>query len=401
MQLEKKTNLQSSQGSIIALGAADWSDYWMPRQQYLFRLGARGWNIAYSHGTPTIGEVASDKQMRQTPAWPRFRQTSNVNVYDPGWAIPRWPRAGLIDRIAVGNEVRHLKRAVDQAGHDPIALIMHPRFASYLPHLDGCRVVYFTEDAFRLMPGWTDEEDAMQNAVIDRSDMVIACAQSMIDELPEAGRRKARVLRNGVDFEAFKAGLSAPCPDDLARVPEPRIGYTGSVNLKVDFKLVADLATRKPEWHWVFVGPVGVGASGGFGIHDDVRRGFETCQSLPNVHFLGSKPFFDLPAYMGNMTVNVMCYRTDGEGWWKAIDPLKTNEYLAVGRPVVSADLVNVRPFSECLEIATTPDEWSMALTRALSGDRAAMTGAGQARARQNDWNLLTDQLEDWLKELT
>ena len=36
--------------AILAFGWNTWSDYWMPRQQYLSRFGERGWPVALHVG---------------------------------------------------------------------------------------------------------------------------------------------------------------------------------------------------------------------------------------------------------------------------------------------------------------------------------------------------------------
>ena len=261
-------------------------------------------------------------------------------------------------------------------------------------------VVYFCEDAFSLMPVWTEEDHVREEQLVKRADLIVSCAASMVAQLPGDGPRRVHILSNGVDYAAFSAPEAKKCPEDLAAIPEPRIGYTGSINLKVDFGLIASLARRRPDLNWVMVGPVGIGGKDTLAARDDVGASFLECRALPNVHFLGSKPFYELPNYMSNMTVNTMCYRTDGSGWWKAIDPLKTNEYLACGKPVVSADLVNVRPFSDCLQIARTEEEWMTALDRALTQDMSAHLALGRERAKQNDWGIKTDKFEALLADL-
>jgi hypothetical protein len=95
-----------------------------------------------------------------------------------------------------------------------------------------------------------------------------------------------------------------------------------------------------------------------------------------------------------------MCYRQDGSAWWKAIDPLKTNEYLAVGKPVVSVDQVNVRSFADVVDIAVTADDWVAAIARALEGHGAGTVPARRERARVNDWGAKADEMERWLFEL-
>ncbi len=395
-----KSAARTDKSAIVALGWNEWSDYWMPRQQYLFRLSARGWPVVYSAGAPSVWQLRSREGRRALGFRSSFDRRSNVNVYRPGKLLPRWPTRPVMDRMAIWNEVRNLKKARTKSTHRPILFVTHPDFAPYLHHFDDYRIVYFIEDAVSLMPDWTAADAKREEAVVRRADMIVTCAESMAKVLPGDGSRRARILRNGVDFRAFNRPESHNCPADLAAVPHPRIGYTGSVNLKVDFGMVASVAAQRPDWHWVFVGPTGLGPDRNFNAYPDVARGFAACQALPNVHFLGCKPFHALPSYVGNMDINAMCYRTDGSGWWKAIDPLKTNEYLAAGKPIVSADLVNVRPYVDCIDIAQTEQDWMAAIERALASDTSERVRLGVERAKCNDWAILTDELESWLREL-
>src|SRR3546814_4923346 len=86
----------------------------------------------------------------------------------------------------------------------------------------------------------------------------------MSRKLPGIDPGGARILPHGVDFEEVSAGAAAPCPDDLAAIPHPRIGYTGRLNMKIDLAGVAEVAERRPDWNWVFIGAVGIGYSGSF-----------------------------------------------------------------------------------------------------------------------------------------
>lgn len=387
----------SSRIPIIALGSNDWTRSWMTRQQYLSRLGRRGWHVVYSGGARSVWDRPADG----TSLFARVERTDHVDVFKPGRYSLRWPTHPMWDRAVIWNEARGLKQVAGVTPDQPgILFVTDPRFAPYVDFFPECRVFYFCEDAFSLMPDWTDEDGMREAFVVERADMVATCAPSMAEHLPGDGPKRARTLRNGVDFAAFAGWEFQTCPEDLTAIPHPCIGYTGSINLKVDFGLVADVAMRRPDWHWVMVGAVGVGGNGSFGGDHQAQRGFEKCVELANVHFLGRKPFYDLPAYVGHMDVNAMCYRQDGSAWWKAIDPLKTNEYLAVGKPVVSVDQVNVRSFADVVDIAVTADEWVAAIGRALDGRGVGTVQSRRARARANDWGAKVDVMERWLFEL-
>jgi len=83
-----------------------------------------------------------------------------------------------------------------------------------------------------------------------------------------------------------------------------------------------------------------------------------------------------------------------------AIDPLKAHEYLAVGLPIVAADQVSVREFSDQIAIAHSPDEWIAEIEKALAGNGVSSPKTRVERARQNDWGVRVDLFEGWLQEL-
>ena len=94
-----------------------------------------------------------------------------------------------------------------------------------------------------------------------------------------------------------------------------------------------------------------------------------------------------------------MCYRTEG-GWWVAGYPLKMHEYLAGGGPIISSDLSAVRPFSQVIDIAHTPDEWTAAIERALTSGGVGTPEQRRAVAHENTWDQRVDQLEEWLLKM-
>ena len=51
----------------------------------------------------------------------------------------------------------------------------------------------------------------------------------------------------------------------------------------------------------------------------------------------------------------------------RAMQPLKLKEYLATEKPVVALDLPSVKPWSDCLDAATTDRELEQALSEAVS----------------------------------
>ncbi|MBF0429596.1 MAG: glycosyltransferase, partial [Magnetococcales bacterium] len=278
------------------------------------------------------------------------------------------------------------------------------QFEPYLQWLKPDWTLYHVYDVYRLMDDWSPEKSAMEARVIDRADLVTAASPGMASNLPSPGLARVRLLPNGADAARFANADHAPCPKDLAAVPSPRIGYVGNINPKVDLEMIAQMAERHPEWHWVFLGAVTMG-----GQKERVlaaKAAWERLQRLNNIHFLGMKSRADLPAYVVHMDVNVICYKIariqegEAEDWVIHGYPTKLHEYLASGKPVVAAPQDAILDFADVVHIASTVDEWESALMQAISGHGVGTPATRRACALENTWEKRVDQLEAWMLEL-
>jgi hypothetical protein len=116
-------------------------------------------------------------------------------------------------------------------------------------------------------------------------------------------------------------------------------------------------------------------------------RVLQKLSELPNVYFLGGKAVRSLSAYTQHLDVCMLCYGVNN--YTKFIYPLKLHEYLASSRPVVGSPIRTLKEFAHVIKLAHTADEWSSALTEALSSEACSATQveARRAVARQHDWN--------------
>ena len=364
----------------------------MNRQQLLSRLARRGWPVTYSTGPLSVWDRQSDT-FRAAPLLPQYRVSDGVSVEHASKVLLRWQRLRSYDRWITRRHAASLRRHVNEPGGDIIAHIFHPAFAEYADALRPRWTVYHAFDLFSEQPCWTDDLAHAEDELLQRADLVVASSASVAAALHRLGRDEVLVLPNGGDARAFEAGTRLPCPADLAAIPRPRIAYIGRVNRKVDFPMIAAMARSQPDWQWVLVGPVAVTGAGAPSLDPKLADAFRDCQNLPNVHFLGNKPHVELPAYAAHMDVNTMCYRAD-RGWWNAASPLKLNEYLATGRPVVSIDLPDIRSFSDVVTFVRDTGEWRRALAASLD-DRSPQAVERRRRvARANSWDKRVDRLE-------
>ena len=206
-----------------------------------------------------------------------------------------------------------------------------------------------------------------------RADVVFASAEVLEERMRRLNARTVR-LPNGADGDHFAPGRAAalPVPSDVAHIPRPVLGYVGEMARWFDAELVQALARHDPSWQIVLIGPV----------HGD---GIAPLRELPNVHYLGPRPYRDLPAYLHRFDVCLLPFRVDR--LTAAVDPVKLYEYLAAGKPVVSTPLPEASRRGDVVTVADRA-AFPAAVATAL---RQAADPAGVARrvavARENSWD--------------
>lgn len=382
---------------IIAFAHHPWDEpQWMNRQHILTRLGERGWPVVYNTGAPSIWQ-------RKTINWKnisllnRFVSTDNIYIHLGGKLFPRWPKFQNIENLAIKNYCNSIKSYMGLKSANFITLIFHPAFATYAKYLNSKFLALHVYDNYSGMHNWDKILLSQLIYLVDNAALITASTESMAQSLPGNGPKKARIIHNGVDPAFFIAG-HLPCPDDLAKIPYPRIANLGTINLKMDMKTIAKIATEKPTWQWIFVGRL---EEEELKQDSESREGLMKCKKLKNVHFLGEKSRFEIPAYAQNVDVNTICYRIRADDWVISGYPLKLNEYLAVGKPVVASPQTAIcNYFSSVVDIASNFQEWKIALERALTTGGVSTPEERKSVAMENTWEKRVDLMEQWLFEM-
>ena len=361
----------------------------MNRQQLLSRLGRRH---AVLYSTGPLDRAAALNRPRLTP---RFVRHDQVLVDDqPSWMARalRQPLFGALTRRRLARRWRH---ALASDGQSPLVMwVSHPIYRPFVPHIAADYLVYHVYDLYHLQRSWSSELAAREEWLIRHADLVVCSSPALAEYLTGRGAQSPLVVENGADYEAF--ALDPPAlrePQDLASIPHPRVGYTGALNRKVDFPLLLDLAIRQPGWQFVIVGALG-------NLDEVTAAAVDGLRGQANVHFLGFKDHRQLPHYVGHMDANLLAYRLSADLWTQGIYPLKLHEYLAAGKPVVSADLPSVRPFANVVDIVHAGDAWHAAIAEALGGRGVGSVESRRATARGNGWEARASALDRRLQQM-
>ena len=280
---------------------------------------------------------------------------------------------------AITNRVMNasIRSAVSKIGSDVVATIVSAPLQP-LDVLPGIRKVYYATDDFVAGAALMGiSEELLRRAEARRlveADLLVAITPQILDTWAPGGR-STLILPNGCDPDAYAGVDEAPWPGDVD-LPRPVVGVVGQFSARIDLSLLEAVAGRGISL--LLVGPV----QDGF----EPER-FASLIARPHVTWVGHKDFRELPSYLRLMDVGLTPYAHSDFN--RASFPLKTLEYLAAGRPVVSTPLPAVEWLDTPL-IAVAPDpETFVTATERMIEQSASPATRLRARefAGQHSWD--------------
>jgi UDP-galactopyranose mutase len=250
-----------------------------------------------------------------------------------------------------------------------------PMALDFTRHLSPRAVVYDCMDelsAFQGAPAALREQEA---ELMVRAALVLTGGRSLY-EAKRHQHHNIHALPSSVDVAHFARARGVTIdPPDQAGIPHPRLGFFGVIDERLDIALVDEVAAARPDWHVILIGPV-------------VKIDSASLPRRPNIHYLGSKAYADLPRYLAGWDVALLPFARNEAT--RFISPTKTPEYMAAGKPVVSTSIRDVvRPYGEqgLVRIADEMPAFVDACLAAMSEDAQERVTAADAFLRQTSWD--------------
>lgn len=389
---------------IIYISSIEWDFLWQQNQEIAIRLGRAGNRVLYIENTgvraPGLGDAK--RVFSRLKRWSGALSSSGVREVSPNvyvcspLVLPPFGsglRRFLNTRVLLPL-VRRAARSLNF--RDPLIWTYLPtdtaRDLIKLFKTPASLVVYYCLADFPQLSPNPQQVEQSEKLLVESSQLVFANCESLAKRL---GRwtDAAHVFPPGVNMDAFPLGEvalnqdSKQHLDEVKTFPKPVIGYIGGVHKHVDLALLSEIARLKPEWSFVLVGPF--------------QTAVDALQARPNIHLIGPKPHPVLVRYLRTFDVCIVPYVKSV--YTETVVPVKINEYLAAGKPVVSTDLPTVKDFNsrhQILSIANNePAAFIAAIEQAieLPLDEPAIAKRREVAALL-DWEVIVQQMSELIE---
>lgn len=310
------------------------------------------WNFVYQRPQHLLNRFAINNRVFVIEEPEYDARTDYYEISKPDAKANLWVVQLYVSKCESREKTNHVLKALldsviySQQISNYILWYYSPMALDFTDHLSPDLIIYDCMDelsAFKSPPKRIRETE---NYLLSCAHLVFTGGQSLYNAKKHL-HPNVHAFPSSIDKSHFyKARDSKADPKDQSSIPHPRFGFYGVIDERFDVHLVDELSRLRPDWHFIFIGPV-------------VKINKAKLPVRENVHFLGRKEYTQLPDYLSGWDIAILPFALNEAT--RYISPTKTPEYLAGGKPVISSsitDVVNPYGIEGLVAIADTPEDF-------------------------------------------
>jgi len=254
----------------------------------------------------------------------------------------------------------------------------NPLYISKLPsNFKPLAFVYQSRDNIRALEPYLRKHGAGKEIeAVKNADLSLVTSRMLQKDLESLSGKKVAYFPNAADFDLFKTAYDevVKIPEDLKDIPRPIIGYTGNICHRLDYNLIESICKANPDKSVVMVGPRNHQG------HTQIDL-----DKIPNLFFTGPKKIEQLPQYLAHFQLLILPFLCNEVT--KSIYPLKINEYLASGKPIVATPFSeDIQSFHPLISLEKIPANFNEAIQKELNTDSDQKAKSRYLEASKNTW---------------
>ncbi|MBF0274626.1 MAG: glycosyltransferase [Nitrospinae bacterium] len=313
----------------------------------------------------------------------------NLTVFRP-LVLPYGEEYPWIKELNKKIVIRFIKAFMKQNNFsNTFVLWLYTPLAYYLPGKLGEKaVVYDCMDDFKSFLGTPGYMETKEKEVVKAADIFFAGGETLLKN-KGSNHKNATCFPCGVEVDHFGKAqdTSKPKPTDMQNITGKILGYYGAVDERIDYDLIHYLAKKNKNWSIVILGPIAKVKKPDF---------FDTTN---NIHYLGSKDYKELPSYCAHFDVCLIPFKMN-DPVTEHLNPTKTLEYLATGKPVISSNVPDiVKHFSDIVSIADNYDTFAKLVENELANPSEEKRLKGLEIVQGKSWDAMVKGMESIIEE--
>lgn len=240
-------------------------------------------------------------------------------------------------------------------------------------------LLYLCYDEIAAAPHLKKHGVRQEQAFGKMADATIVTSQGLYERKKNLSKH-CYIIKNAADFPLFSTGFTPV----IAR--KKQVGFIGSIDRRLDYDLLEYLFQSVPQIEFMFIGRI------------RMQAGADLLRRHKNVVLAGPKNVEELPAYVRHFSVGIIPFKRSE--FIKTVYPLKLNEYLAAGVPVVTTNFSYLDDFKDVVCIAEDAERFKAGVLHEMEQDSLQKKQARQEVAKANSWEHRAEEFSQMVLEL-
>jgi len=355
------TNIHLTKKDILCFPIINW-DYRYQRPQHIISKFAEN-NHRIFYLTVNMRNIEREYEIKEL----------KKNIYQVEFNFPKFfdIYKDKFDKVLVSEFITNFEKMKEDLKIDAISFVQFPTWQPLVQELKrqfGYGIIFDCLDEFTGFSNVIKEREKEEKILFRNSDLTTCSSKHLKTKIMKE-TTKLLFLPNAGEFDHFH---NVPDENLLKDYKNPIIGYFGSIAEWFDTHLLEYVVQKRPNWTFIFIGHT-------FG--SDIRK----LKEFENVHFLGERPYSELPKYFHGFDVCLIPFRNTP--LIEATHPVKIYEYLAAGKPVVTTKLKELEFIGNLCYITKDKEEFLEKLDKAVNEDDEQLRKDRIDFASKNTWN--------------
>jgi len=237
------------------------------------------------------------------------------------------------------------------------------------------KLIYEYIDDMSLFYFHTPQMEELHYNLMATADLTVCTAKVLYEKaLPYA--RKAILSPNAGDYEFFHNNRGVAVNKLIAGKTDQAvcvIGYYGCLAKWFDYDLVIEVARRKPEWCFVFIGYSFDGTA-------DILKKVD----LANIIHIPAQPYKSLPSFVS--AFDIQCIPFLINDITLSTSPVKLFEYMASGKPIITSRMPECCNYRTVATYVNADDFIDKVVNLIPLKNDANFLAEMDSEARENTW---------------
>ncbi len=267
-----------------------------------------------------------------------FQKLRHFQTIQPQYGLPigKLPFLYLLNHYVLFHQIKSALKTFQFSPH--VLWAYTPYQSSILKslkeHYNPAMTVYdCSDERIGMAKKAYGEKSAQKVAYEERQIMqcsdIVFTVSTPLQKLKSKFHPRVHHLPNGINRLHFNIQLNWECPNEYSGLTGRIILYTGSLEYWLDLKAITKAAEKYVDDNFFLVGPQ---------LTDiKILKGFK------NIHILGPRPHEEIPQYISHADLCINPIKPTSVTNYS--DSMKTLQYLAMGKPVLSIDYGHAKDY--------------------------------------------------------